>query len=232
MRTLRRAARVRGRGLFSDRPVALRFLPASGGWRWGIRPDRLHLLRPEHLAPLPHRSRLMAGADVAVLPEHALAALVLLDVDAVDIVFEGGEAPVGDGSGWAFVRALRSAGLTDRGRSCLRVSTGEVAWTGGLALGRARTFLQREDATRLRPLFPGSRPGGAVLLDGDSALYGGRPRCPAEPASHKLLDLLGDLGPWRAAGPLRGHLHVAEPRHIDNPVAIVRAFAQGDIQRA
>lgn len=230
-RTLRRPVRVRGRALFGGHPVALRLLPSSSGWRWGLRPDRLHPLRPDHLAPLPHRSRLRAGDDVATLPEHALAALVLLDIDGIDILFEGGEAPVGDGSAWAFVRAMRCAGLTGAAASELVVSTEDGRWRPGTAIARARTFVRREDASRLRPLFPGARPGAAVVLDGDGALYGGRPRCVDEPAAHKLLDLLGDLGPWRATGPLSGHLHVLAPTHVNNPDAIRRAFERGDLRR-
>lgn len=68
-----------------------------------------------------------------------------------------------------------------------------------------------------------------MILDGGAALYGGRPRMPNEPALHKLLDLLGDLGPWRALGPLTGTLHVDAPRHIDNPGAIAAAVERGDL---
>jgi UDP-3-O-acyl-N-acetylglucosamine deacetylase len=229
VRTLRRSARVRGRALFGGGPTTLRLLPGREGWRWGLRGDRLHPLRPEDLAPLPHRSRLVRGDAVATLPEHALAALVLLDIDAVDLIFEGGEAPVGDGSAGSFLDALRAAGISGGRRSRLTVSTAAARWDAGFVPGRARTFLARADAARLRPLYPGARPGGALILDGDGALYGGRPRMPDEPAVHKLLDLLGDLGPWRAIGPLEGHLHVAAPSHLANPHAIAAAFTAGAI---
>ena len=204
-------------------------LPGARGWRWGLSGDRLFDLRPDDLRPLPHRSRLCRDGVVAVLPEHVLAALVLLDVDAVDLIFEGGEAPVVDGSAGVFLRALRSAGVDGQRRSSLRVSTGAARWSGASEIGRARTFLRRQDAHRLRSLFPGARPGAAVILDGHGALYGGRPRLPDEPAAHKLLDLIGDLAPWRALGPLRGHLHIDAPRHVDNPVAIAHAVEQGHL---
>jgi UDP-3-O-acyl-N-acetylglucosamine deacetylase len=174
----------------------------------------------------------VCGQDVATLPEHVLAALVLLDVDAVEVVFEGGEAPIGDGSSSMFLAAIRAAGLTGRPRSTLRVSTDQAEWSGGHRPGRARTFLQRGDAGALRSLFPGARPGCAVVVDGSTALYGGRAPMRSEQPTHKLLDLLGDLGPWRAAGPLTGHLHVADPRHVDNPGSIARAFDCGQVRRA
>ncbi len=232
MRTLARPLRLRGRGLFSGRPCTLRLLPGRRGWRWGLRADRLHTLRPEHLAPLPHRSRLIHAGDEVVLPEHALAALVLWDIDAVDIVFQGGEAPVLDGSALPAVRALAAAGIRGAARSRFSVSTDRCEWTGGLAPAAARTFLHRADAGRLRPLFAGARPGSALILDGEGALYGGRPRLPDEPGVHKLLDLLGDLGPWRAQGPLFGRLVVPAPSHLGNPAAIEAALSSGELRRA
>lgn len=161
------------------------------------------------------------------LPEHLLAALVLLDVDAVDLLFER-EVPIGDGSAGPFVAALRAAGLTGRPRSRLRVSTAGASTDRDPS--RARTFIDRRDATRLRPQYRGARPGDAVVRDGAFALYGGRPRMREESAHHKLLDLLGDLGPWRALGPLAGHLQVGAPRHVDNPGAIAAAFERGELR--
>ena len=188
-------------------------------------------LGPDDLAPLPHRSTLRGRVQ---LPEHVLAALVLLDVDDCDLRFHDGEAPVLDGSARPFVRALQAAGVVGpRTDHALRVEVSArgatVAWPGGDP-GGARRFVELGDARRLAGLFPGARPGCALVLNGSSSRYGGRPRLAAEPTWHKLLDLLGDLGPWRARGRLVGRLRVDEPSHRSNPAAIERALAAGRLR--
>jgi len=190
-------------------------------------------LRPEDLAPLPHRSTL---AGRVTLPEHALAALVLLDIDDCDLRFRGGEAPILDGSALPFVRALRSAGIAGpaaRDELSVEVEVGGVTvrWSGGLRPAPARTFIDAGYATGRRDLWPGARPGCALVLREGAALHGGRPRMPDEPAWHKLLDLLGDLGSWRARGRLRGCLRTREPSHVSNPGWIRRAEADGQLVR-
>jgi UDP-3-O-acyl-N-acetylglucosamine deacetylase len=185
-------------------------------------------LTPDQLAPLPHRSTLEGRV---ALPEHALAALVLLDVDDCDLRFAHGEAPVLDGSALPFVRALRSAGIEGPPpRSGLEVRVGAATWIGGTRPAAARTFVDADFAARHRHLFPGARPGCALVLRDGAALYGGRPRLPDEGSWHKLLDLLGDLGPWRARRRLTGVLAVDEASHSINPGHITRALAAGQLR--
>lgn len=235
MSTLRRAVRLRGRGLMSGRAVEVRIAPGRSGWRWAA-DGPLRPLRPRHASPLPHRARLVDGDQQVELPEHVLAACVLLDLDAVDLHFPQGEAPILDGSARPILEALAAAGLGGGRRHEAELSVGwrgsELRWDGSRAPAAARTFLDRGDARRLRSAFPGARPGCAVLLDGDSAMYAGRPRMPREPLHHKLLDLLGDLGPWRALGPLAGVLHVDAPSHQANRAAIAAAFESGQLRTA
>lgn len=166
------------------------------------------------------------------MPEHLLAALVMLDVDDCDLRFETGEAPLLDGSARPWVRALRAAGIVGpppRSELAVVVSAagGQVAWRGGTAPAGARTFMNLDDAARLRSRFPGARPGGTVLLRDGAAVYGGRPRMPQEQAWHKLLDVLGDLGPWRARGRLTGSIERVDPSHATHGEAVARDLAQG-----
>jgi UDP-3-O-[3-hydroxymyristoyl] N-acetylglucosamine deacetylase len=174
---------------------------------------------------------------LAQLPEHILAALVVLDVDDCTVRFHQGEAPVLDGSALPFLRGLLAAGLTVPGtRHRLRFELlwrgQKLWWEGGLAVARARTFLSVNEARTLGGLdfFPGARPGCAVLLDemGHSR-YGGRPRLANEFAWHKMLDLLGDLGPFRARGRLSGRICAQNPGHHRNRGIIEAALASGTL---
>lgn len=227
---------LHGRALFSGGPATLLLLPGrpGAGWRWAVGGGRFRDLGPDDLAPLPHRSTLRGRA---VLPEHAFAALLLLDVDDCDVRFVTGEAPILDGSAACFVRAIRAAGVLGpppRRGPVVEVRFGGrvVTWRGGTGPSAARTFVDASFAAASRGLFPGARPGCAIVLRAGSALYGGRPRMPDEPAWHKLLDVLGDLGCWRARGRISGLLSVCEPSHESNLGAIARAFRQGRLASA
>lgn len=168
-----------------------------------------------------------------MLPEHLLAALVMLDVDDCDIHFDSGEAPILDGSAQPWVSALKAAGIGGRAadRDQLSVTVTwrgcRVEWSGGTAPAPARTFVEAADARGFIHLFGGARPGCALVLTDGRALYGGRPRLTNEPAWHKLVDVLGDLGPWRAGGRLGGALDLADPTHVSNGPAVVSAFEAG-----
>ena len=238
-RTLRRPVSVGGVGLFSGRVCRLRIGPGKpgSGWRWRVGGD-WHQLGPHHLAPLPRRSRLVQGADVLLLPEHAMAALVMADVDDVELDVQGGEVPLMDGSARPFARALGFAGL-DAPRAPLQVVVTwrgrTVTWLGGFGPAQARTFIDgpAARAARAAGLFPGARPHSALVLDREARLLGGRGRrLVHEPAWHKLLDLLGDLGPWRARGPLEGRLVAHEPSHDRNAALIEAALTRGALRQA
>ena len=227
-----RPVRLRGRALFGGGPVELTITPGllGAGWRWAVDDEPMRPLGPGDLAPLPHRSTL---GDRVALPEHALAALLMLDVDDCDLRFIGGEAPILDGSALPWVEALRAAGVEGPPPGGgLEVRVGPARWTGGTRPAAARTFIDADFARSHRDLFPGARPGCALVLRDGAALYGGRPRLPDEPAWHKLLDLLGDLGPWRARGRLSGVLEVDGASHESNPGHITRALAAGRLRVA
>lgn len=238
-RRLARPVRLRGRALFGGgtSTVTLRPGQRGAGWRWAVGNLPHEPMEPRHHSPLPRRSSL-EGAATADLCEHVLAALVLADIDDCDLRFHDGEAPILDGSSAPWLQAIAASGVRGgkhRGGLKVRVTwrDQEVCWSGDTRIGRARTFLTTREGALLekRGAFPGARPGCALVLspDGRSARYGGRPRMPAEPAWHKLLDVLGDLGPWRARGAIHGLLELSEPGHSHNGKAIEAAFASGQL---
>lgn len=233
--------RWRGRGLFSGEAVALSVHPAKpgSGWSWGVGRRPAIPLEPAHLRPQARRSSLHSEeyGMLVQLPEHILAALVILDVDDCTLRFHQGEAPVLDGSALPFLRGLLAAGLTAR-RSHHRLHLElswrghQLLWEGGTSVARARTFLSIADARALGGLsfFPGARPGCALVIDEEGASrYGGRPRLAQELAWHKMLDLVGDLGPFRARGRLTGRLYARNPGHEQNPTIIREALEKGDL---
>jgi len=233
----RRAVRWRGRGLFSGKAVQLTVAPSEpgSGWQWAVGQGPATPLLATQLEPQPQHSSLRdaKGGALAKLPEHILAALVMLDIDDCTIRFHQGEAPVLDGSALPFTRGLLQAGICgDPATRELLVEVTwqgrQVCWNGGTEPARARTFIDVEHARDLggTDYFPGATPHCALVFGRQGASrYGGGPRLRSEPAWHKLLDVLGDLGPYRAPGRLNGVLRLSDPSHLTNPTAIEEALA-------
>ena len=244
-RRLVRPLRLRGWALFRGGAASVSLAPGQPGqgWRWALGQADFEVLEPTQLQAL-HRRSSLSGTSQVQLCEHLLAALVLANIDDCDIRFHQPEAPILDGSAGPWLRAIRQAGIRGPTRQD-QLEIGviwrgkKLAWTGVDAgqrivpMARARTFISQKEAAQLRRtgLFPGARPGCALVLDstGKSALYGGRPRLREEPLNHKLLDVLGDLGPWRARGRITGRLWLEEPGHSTNKEAISAAFADGQL---
>jgi UDP-3-O-[3-hydroxymyristoyl] N-acetylglucosamine deacetylase len=65
----------------------------------------------------------------------------------------------------------------------------------------------------------------SVLVLGDEILWAGTPFRADEPASHKLLDLLGDMVCY--GGPPRGRVYARRAGHAANHAAMSQALAQG-----
>jgi len=241
-RRLHRAARFRGAGLFSGKAVQLSVHPGEPGrgWCWAVGRAPAIALEPQHLCPRPRRSTLFDKPTgcLAQVPEHILAALVMLDVDDCTVRFRNGEAPLLDGSALPFVRGLQAAGIAGPRRPwTLRVEVHwqgrDVCWWGGTTPARARTFISAQEARKAGGLgsFPGARPGCALVFGRQhSSRYGGRPRLRDEPAWHKLADLLGDLGAHRARGRLTGLLQATAPSHSSNPELIEQALSTGSLR--
>jgi len=76
-----------------------------------------------NLIPSELCTALTANGTLIKTVEHLLAALMGLEVDNVYVELDGGEVPAMDGSASAFVRLIRSAGLTpqDRRQTYLKI---------------------------------------------------------------------------------------------------------------
>ena len=121
-RTVARAARVHGRGLFHGKEVTLTFLPAPE--YHGIVFQRVDLsarvlipARVEYVALQPRRTVLSRlGAQVETV-EHVLAALAGLQIDNCILQLNGPECPNGDGSAQHFVEAIDGVGIVEQSAS-------------------------------------------------------------------------------------------------------------------
>ena len=95
----------------------------------------------------------------------------------------------------------------------------------------ARTFgFEREVEMLLaRGLASHVSPESVVVLGEGRVLSAGRPFTADEPARHKLLDLIGDLGVH--GGPPMGHVEAVRPGHASTHEAVARAIAEGALVR-
>jgi len=118
-RTIARAARVHGRGLFHGEEVTLTLLPAPE--YHGIVFQRVDLAarvlipaRIEYVSLQPRRTVLSRlGAQVETV-EHVLAALAGLQIDNCILQLNSPECPNGDGSAQHFVEAIDSVGIVEQ----------------------------------------------------------------------------------------------------------------------
>jgi UDP-3-O-[3-hydroxymyristoyl] N-acetylglucosamine deacetylase/3-hydroxyacyl-[acyl-carrier-protein] dehydratase len=118
-RTVTRPATVSGIGLHTGVRTEARFLPAASGS--GIRFRRSDLPEAALIpATLPNveatERRTALGPAPATIHtvEHLLAAVSALDLDDVEIVLDGPEPPIVDGSFRPFLEALQGAGASEQ----------------------------------------------------------------------------------------------------------------------
>jgi len=117
--TLSRSITVKGTGLHTGKPVAMKLLPAAVNQ--GIRFKRTDLEgKPEMKADVDYvvdvsRGTTLEhkGARVATV-EHLMAALAGLGVDNAMVELTAEEVPIMDGSSAPFIRLIRKAGLTEQ----------------------------------------------------------------------------------------------------------------------
>jgi UDP-3-O-[3-hydroxymyristoyl] N-acetylglucosamine deacetylase/3-hydroxyacyl-[acyl-carrier-protein] dehydratase len=148
--TIAREAMVDGIGLHLGQPCRLFFRPAAGGS--GIvfvRDDRAGQRIPARadVAVLSERqTQLGEGPDALHTVEHVLAAVAGSGIDDLDIIMDGPEPPIGDGSSAPFLDAITAAGVAPSGgeaeyltvtepfRHCHGESEYEVSASDGLDL--------------------------------------------------------------------------------------------------
>jgi len=119
-RTIGRAVKISGRGLFHGCDVRVRLLPADPGV--GVVFRRVDLVgRPEvaadvrNVAPGSRRTILCCGAAVVETTEHLLAALAGMGVDNCIVELDAREVPAVDGSCLPFCEAILAAGVVTQG---------------------------------------------------------------------------------------------------------------------
>jgi UDP-3-O-acyl-N-acetylglucosamine deacetylase len=115
------------------------------------------------------------------------------------------------------------------------VGRARARWSGGSAefvtrIAPARTFVWRDevDALRASGRALGDVGEAAIVFD-DRGPMTGALRGDDEPARHKLLDLIGDLGFY--GGPPRGVVRATRPGHGATHAVVARALAAGVLRR-
>ena len=118
-RTIAREAVVDGVGLHLGQPCRLLFRPAeSGAGITFVRADRGGLRFPATAANAvlaERRTQLGDGDDALHTVEHVLAAVSGALIDDVEIVMDGPEPPIVDGSAMPFLSAILDAGVRQNG---------------------------------------------------------------------------------------------------------------------
>ena len=116
--TISRPVEIPGVGLFSGRPVTMRFVPAEIGT--GIVFVRTDLpghpevpATADRFGPIERRTTLQADGVVVHTVEHVLACCSGLGVDNLRVETSEAELPVGDGSALTFAEPMWEAGVVE-----------------------------------------------------------------------------------------------------------------------
>ncbi len=139
-KTIKTAATVEGKGLFSGAPCRLNFRPAPAGS--GIVFVRTDLPEPvkistnaANLAKHARRTTLTNGSVAVQTVEHVLAAVYGMDIDNLVIEVSAEETPSLDGSPLPFVKALQEAETVEQdAEQAVHVITEPVAVSAGDAM--------------------------------------------------------------------------------------------------
>ncbi len=132
---------VEGVGLHLGQPCRLVFRRSKSGsgvvFRRSDRPNAVSIsARVDEAVEAERRTQLGRGPDAFHTVEHVLAAIGALAIDDIEIVMDGPEPPIMDGSAGPFLTALLHAGLVPNGgrpewlvlRKSIRVVDGESVY--------------------------------------------------------------------------------------------------------
>lgn len=118
-RSLDGEGELRGRGLFTGQPAAVRFRPAPVNH--GLELRRVDVtdggepvsipVNVNHVTRRDRRTTMKQGEVTVETCEHCLSALVGLGIDNAIIEIDGPEMPAGDGSAAPFVETIKEAGI-------------------------------------------------------------------------------------------------------------------------
>lgn len=118
-RTIKKPASFSGVGLHTGVKTTITFKPAP--INYGITFIRTDLEScPEIPADVDHVVDLQRGTTLGIdsvrvhTVEHVLAALAGLQIDNMKVELSNSEPPVGDGSAWPYVEAIRDAGIVEQ----------------------------------------------------------------------------------------------------------------------
>jgi len=118
-RTIKKQASFSGIGLHTGVETTITFKPAP--INYGITFIRTDLDNcPEIPADVDHVVDLQRGTTLGIngvkihTVEHVLAALAGLQIDNMKVELSNSEPPVGDGSAWPYVEAIKSAGIAEQ----------------------------------------------------------------------------------------------------------------------
>ena len=124
-RTIAREIQVEGVGLHLGVPCRLTFRPAPSGsglrFRRADLPGEPHIAAHVDAAVLTERRTQIGTDPVSVhTVEHVLAAVAGREIDDIEIVLDGPEPPIMDGSAGPFLDALAAAGVSEQpGEACV-----------------------------------------------------------------------------------------------------------------
>jgi len=117
-RTLAKETTLSGKGLHTGINANITFKPAPANYgykfcRTDLPGKPLIDALSEHVTDTSRGTTLVQNNASVSTVEHALAALHGLQIDNALIELNGPEAPIMGGSSWAFVQALKEAGITE-----------------------------------------------------------------------------------------------------------------------
>jgi UDP-3-O-[3-hydroxymyristoyl] N-acetylglucosamine deacetylase len=111
-----------------------------------------------------------------------------------------------------------------------------AAWAGDevdfferIALARTFARVTEIDWMLAQGMQANVEPTSVVLIGESEILCAGRPFAADEPARHKLLDFVGDLG--LHGGPPSGRVRAIQPNHAATHTAVERALSEGLLRR-
>lgn len=113
--TLKNELFFQGLGVHTGAPSSIKLVPAAPGK--GITfinaqsPDQIICVGSVIPDPAMHATVIRSGSFVLSTIEHLMAALLLMEVDNVDIIVQGSEIPILDGSALPFVQGILEVGV-------------------------------------------------------------------------------------------------------------------------
>lgn len=118
-RTISNDVELKGRGLFTGEPVAVRMRPGEPNTGiWFVRTDQSPPIRirahVDNISKRARRTALHNGTVAIETVEHCLSACAGLDLDNLQIELNANEMPAMDGSSLMFVQELRKAGIREQ----------------------------------------------------------------------------------------------------------------------